>query len=188
MSGEPSHDVREEAAAMQELILSATERCVREAGEEYLSFLLGNDFYGISILSVSEIRPWESATRVPNSPQSLAGILNLRGDIVPVLDLRRRFGLKADDLQDKTVVIVVLVEYGGRSRVVGMIVDGVSDVVQLTEEQIQPAPVSPDGADSAFVAGLAQVGQRVVMLLDLNLLLADLWEAPPPEEVMGVCG
>lgn len=147
-----------------------------ETHEEFLTFLLGEESYAVDILRVREIRAWESATRVPNTPDYLVGILNLRGAIVPVVDLRRRFGLEAVDYQDRTVVIVVSVEEGERTRVVGIVVDGVPDVVGLAKEQIKTTPGNQSSIDPAFIVGLAQVDERVVMFIELDRLFVELWE------------
>jgi purine-binding chemotaxis protein CheW len=148
-----------------------------DASIEFLTFILGSETYGVDILKVREIRAWESATRVPNTPDYLVGILNLRGAIVPVLDLRLRFGLEAIDYQDRTVVIVIAVESGDHTRVVGMVADGVADVVELERTQVKPTPSSQGRIDSDFITGLAQVDERVIMLIEHDRLFTELWDA-----------
>jgi purine-binding chemotaxis protein CheW len=134
---------------------------------EVLSFRLGTEEYGIGILSVQEIRGYEVPTRIANAPSWLPGVLNLRGQIVPVVDMRLRFKLGEANYDSFTVVIILNI---GR-HVIGMVVDGVSDVVTLTPEQVRPAPSLGGGIDAECLRGLGTVGERMLILLDIERLM-----------------
>lgn len=140
---------------------------------EVLTSRLGGEEYGIDILAVQEIRRYEVATRIANAPAHVLGVMNLRGVIVPIIDLRRLLGLPAEN-DTHTVTVVVNLAH----RTVGLVVDAVSDVVALTAEQIQPRPALGTQVDADFITGLAQLGsgdaQRLLQLLDLQALLRDL--------------
>ncbi len=144
-----------------------------ECGEQFLTFSLAGESYGLDILRVNEIRGWSSATRLPNTPDWVKGVINLRGVIVPVLDLRSRFALPAVEYTATTVVIVVTVETESDERTVGLVVDGVSDVVNVAPEAIQNAPDFGAQVDIEFIRGLASVGEQMVMLLDIDRLLSN---------------
>jgi purine-binding chemotaxis protein CheW len=143
------------------------------APREVLTSRLGNEEYGIDILAVQEIRRYEAATRIANAPAHMRGIMNLRGVIVPIVDLRHLLGLPAEHGTDTVTVVVNLAH-----RTVGLVVDAVSDVVALAPEQIQPRPALGRHVDADFITGLAQLGsgdtQRLLQLLDLGALLRDL--------------
>lgn len=134
---------------------------------EILSFRLGKEEYGISILAVQEIRGYEAVTRIANAPAFLKGVINLRGRIVPIVDMRIRFGLPAE-YDAFTVVIVLNI---GR-HVIGMVVDGVSDVSTLTPEQVRPAPDMGSAIDTDQLLGLGTVGERTLILLDIERVMA----------------
>ncbi|OQP35412.1 chemotaxis protein CheW [Pantoea latae] len=146
---------------------SETNRAGDIAGHEYLVFRLGDEEYGIDILKVQEIRSCERVTRIANSPDFIAGVTNLRGVIVPIVDLRVKFRLRAAPFDDNTVVIVL--NFG--SRVVGIIVDGVSDVLTLAAEQIRPAPDFSVILATEYVQGLGSLGERMLILVDIEKLL-----------------
>ncbi|PPE68489.1 chemotaxis protein CheW [Caldimonas thermodepolymerans] len=134
---------------------------------EYLTFRLGREEYGIDILRVQEIRGYEDPTRIANAPAFIKGVVNLRGVIVPVVDLRMRFGCEQVEYNDFTVVIVLNV----RGRVVGAVVDAVSDVLELPAEAVRPAPELSAAIDATFITGLGQVGERMLILLDIERLM-----------------
>lgn len=140
---------------------------------QVLSSRLGAEEYGIDILAVQEIRRYEPPTRIANAATHLLGVMNLRGVIVPIVDLRDRLGLQAVNGTDTVTVVVNL---GGRT--VGLVVDAVSDVVALAPEQIQPRPRLGDRVDAGFIVGVASLnaatGQRLLLLIDLVALLRDL--------------
>ena len=137
------------------------------AGNEFLAFTLGREEYGIDILRVQEIRGYEPVTRIANSPDFIKGVVNLRGTIVPVVDMRIKFNLGVAEYNEFTVAIILNVA----DRVVGMVVDSVSDVVQLTGEQIRPAPDFSSTFDTKYITGLATVDDGLLILLDIEKLL-----------------
>jgi len=140
----------------------------REATREVLVFVLGKEEYGVDILKVQEIRGYEKVTPIPAAPAYLKGVINLRGIIVPVIDLRIKFGLADPKYDSFTVVIILRLA----SRVIGMVVDGVSDVVALAPSEVKPAPQLGSLVDSSFLAGLATQGERMVLLLDIEKFLS----------------
>ncbi len=139
-------------------------------GSQYLSFMLAGEQYAVSILRVQEIRGWEPATRVPNTPAYLKGVINLRGNIVPVYDLRLRFGMPVREYTKETVVIVVRVGEGEEQRSMGLVVDAVSDVLVVQDEQISQTPEFGAAVPTEHICGLASAGDDMVMLLDLESL------------------
>lgn len=144
------------------------------SGTQYLTFLLGDEQYGLSILQVQEIRGWEKVTRVPNSPDYLRGVLNLRGTIVPITDLRMRFGLPAEPYGKETVVIVVRTTTAeGEERSMGLVVDAVSDVLVAGDDQIINTPEFGANVATDNILGLVDDGTHMVMLLDVNRLVAE---------------
>lgn len=140
-------------------------------GNQYLTFFMAGEEYGVDILCVQEIRGWESATPIPNSPPNIKGVINLRGTIVPIVDLRQCFGLDAIEYTAVTVVIVLKVQSESGSRVMGIVVDAVSDVYNLAVEDMREAPDLGDSIDTAFIKGLVNVNDRMVILLELDKLL-----------------
>lgn len=148
-----------------------------DAVDQYLTFMLGNEEFGVEILRVQGIQGWDSATPIPNSPDYVLGVTNMRGSIVPIIDLRRRFELAVQEFGPTTVVIVVKVESPGQDRTVGMVVDGVSEVYSVNSEDIQPAPQFGGNVDTQFVKGLATIEDRMLILLDIDRLLHDSIEA-----------
>jgi purine-binding chemotaxis protein CheW len=134
---------------------------------EYLSFTLGREEYGIDILKVQEIRSYEKPTTIANAPAFIKGVVNLRGIIVPIVDMRIKFNLDEAAYNELTVVIVLNVA----GRVVGMVVDGVSDVVRLAAEQIRPAPDFSSSFDMKYITGLGTVDERMLILVDIEKLM-----------------
>ena len=136
---------------------------------EFLSFKLGSEEYGIEILKVQEIRSYEAVTHIANSPEFIKGVVNLRGIIVPIVDMRIKFNLGDAEYNQFTVVIILNMA----GRVVGMVVDSVSDVIQLTAEQIRPAPdFSASTFDTKYITGLGTVDQRMLILVDIEKLMS----------------
>lgn len=133
-------------------------------GEQYLTFTIGSEEYGIEILKVQEIKGYSAITPIPSAPPYVRGVINLRGTIVPVIDLRARFGMTEEAYTKFTVIIVVNL---GR-RVVGLVVDAVSDVLNVGEEDVDPPPPLGVGVETAFMTGLAKMGERLVLLLDIE--------------------
>jgi purine-binding chemotaxis protein CheW len=136
-------------------------------GQEFLVFTLGDEEYGIDILKVQEIRGYDQVTRIANTPSFIKGVTNLRGVIVPIIDLRLKFDQPDVEYNDNTVVIVLnLVQ-----RVVGIVVDGVSDVLSLTQDQIRPAPEFAVTMSTEYMTGLGALGERMLILVDIEKLL-----------------
>jgi purine-binding chemotaxis protein CheW len=149
---------------------------MRKAGEEnasrqYLSFFLGGQEYATDILRVQEIKGWDTVTRVPYSPNYILGVINLRGAIVPVVDLRVRLALESAPFDSATVVIVVRVAGGRGERIVGLVVDAVSDVYSFSVENIQPPPEAVGSLDQMYVLGLAKLEDKLVIILDIERLV-----------------
>ncbi|MCE8031230.1 chemotaxis protein CheW [Halomonas daqingensis] len=134
---------------------------------EFLVFSLGDEEYAIDILKVQEIRGYENVTRIANAPDFIKGVTNLRGVIVPIVDLRIKFHLDKVEYGGQTVVIVVNVE----DRVVGIVVDGVSDVMTLSPDQIKPAPEFGVTLSSDFLSGLGSLDDRMLVIVDIDKLL-----------------
>ena len=137
------------------------------AREEFLSFRLGHEEYAIDILKVQEIRAHEAVTRIANAPAYLKGVINLRGHIVPIVDLRVKLAMARVEVSASTVVIILNI--GG--RVIGMVVDAVSDVVALAPDQIRPAPAFGNVVDASFIRGIAPVEERMLILVDIARLM-----------------
>jgi purine-binding chemotaxis protein CheW len=143
----------------------------RGALSQVLTFVIGDVTYGIDIPCVQEIRGWTAVTRLPQAPADILGVLNLRGSIVPVLDLRLRFGSTNVQYTPVTVIVVVSVMSASGPREFGMVVDGVSDVIDIAAQDVKPAPDLGSGSGAACMCGLVPVAGRMVVLLDVNLLL-----------------
>ena len=135
---------------------------------EYLTFLLATESYAIDILRVQEIRSYEPPTRIANAPEFIKGVINLRGIIVPIVDLRLKLGCPSAAYDTFTVVIVLNV----RDRVIGAVVDSVSDVVELGSGVIKPAPQFNSAVDSSFITGIASVGERMLIVMDIDALMS----------------
>ena len=149
-------------------------RQVRHAatGREYLTFRLGSEEYGIDILKVQEIRSYEPPTKIANAPAYLKGVVNLRGVIVPIVDLRVKFNCVRDDGQSDIDSFTVVIVLNVKGRVVGAVVDSVSDVMQLAEQMIQPAPeMSSSIVDTTYITGIANVNDRLLILMDIESLM-----------------
>lgn len=139
-----------------------------EQAAEFLTFTLGGEEYGVDILKVQEIRGYDTVTRIPGAPAFIKGVINLRGTIVPVVDMRLKFNLGSAEYNDFTVMIILNIA----RRVVGMVVDGVSDVMQLNAEQIRPAPEFGSAVDARFITGLGTLDERMLILIDIEKLMS----------------
>lgn len=139
-----------------------------QEGIEALAFTLGSEEYGVSILKVQEIRGYDSVTRIANTPDFIKGVVNLRGSIVPIVDMRIKFNLGTPTYDQLTVVIILNID----GHVIGMVVDSVSDVITLTSEQIKPAPVMGTTVDTDYLIGLGMHEQRMVILIDIERLMS----------------
>ena len=143
-----------------------------EGEDQYLTFIMDREEYGVDILSVQEIRGWETATPIPNSPKHVRGVINLRGTIVPLIDLRLRFGLPAKEYSQTTVVIVLKVPTkSGKSSVMGIVVDAVSDVYSLSNDALREAPDLGENVNTDYIKGLANVNGKMVILLEISKFL-----------------
>lgn len=136
-------------------------------GNEFLTFSLGQEEYGIDILKVQEIRGYDAVTYIANAPEFIKGVINLRGIIVPIVDMRIKFNLGNVIYNEFTVVIILNIAH----RVVGMVVDGVSDVTTLKPEEIKPAPEFGTGLDTQYLLGLGTVDERMLILVDIERLM-----------------
>lgn len=145
-----------------------TATAAREETREVLVFVLGREEYGVDILKVQEIRGYEKVTPIPSAPEYLKGVVNLRGVIVPVIDMRVKFRLP--EVRYDSFTVVVILRIGG--RVVGLVVDGVSDVVRFTESEVKAAPQLGALVDSSFLDGVATQDDRMVLLVDIERLLS----------------
>lgn len=136
-------------------------------GREFLAFTLGAEEYGIDILRVQEIRGYEHPTRIANVPDFIKGVINLRGLIVPIVDMRLKFKLGSANYDNLTVVIILNIN----NRIVGMVVDSVSDVTTLRAEQIKAAPMMSSALDSDYLIGLGTMDERMLILVDIDKLM-----------------
>ncbi|MEZ4388581.1 MAG: chemotaxis protein CheW [Candidatus Krumholzibacteriia bacterium] len=139
---------------------------------KYLSFVLGREEYGVEILKVQEIIGIMDVTRVPRTPSFVRGVINLRGRVIPVVDLRGKFKMRAASDTEKTCIIVVQVTQGDLTVTMGVIVDEVSEVLSFQQEQIEAAPAFGGGMDEAeYIIGMGKLGKKVVILLDVDRVL-----------------
>jgi purine-binding chemotaxis protein CheW len=146
---------------------NAVVNAVVERPREYLTFRLGEEEYGIDILKVQEIRGYEQPTRIANAPSFIKGVVNLRGVIVPIIDMRLKFGLGSAEYNDFTVVIILNLG----ARVVGMVVDSVSDVMELSPDQIRDTPEIDSVVDSSYITGLGTLNGRMLILIAIEKLM-----------------
>ncbi len=146
----------------------AIENTLSDATHQLLTFSLNEQDFGIDILRVQEIRNFTRVTPIPNMPESVKGVMNLRGTVIPIVDLRTRFEMPSADYTQFTVIIVVNVG----TKIMGLVVDAVSDVLDVGADAIEPAP-SLNGIDTTFITGLAKSGDRLVTVLNIEELLGD---------------
>lgn len=135
---------------------------------QFLTFLLGEEQYGVEILKVQEIKGYSAITPIPNTPPHIKGVINLRGTVVPVVDLRAKFSLDAAEYNKFTVIIVVTVG----EKIIGMLVDAVSDVLDIAASDIRSTPDLGVRVDTRFIGGMATIGERMTVLLDIDRLLS----------------
>lgn len=140
-----------------------------EPRKEYLTFRLGEESYAIDILKVQEIQGYGGVTRIARAPAFIKGVINLRGTIVPIIDLRERFGIGEADYNEFTIMIILRLE----TRTVGIVVDSVSDVVPLSEEEIRPAPSFNAAVDTRYLRGLADAEEEMLIVLDIDGMMND---------------
>lgn len=145
-----------------------TDRSGVSTSAEYLTFTLGKEEYGIDILKVQEIRGYDVVTHIANAPEFIKGVINLRGVIVPIVDMRIKFKVGEPSYNEFTVVIIMNV----LDRVIGMVVDGVSDVVALSAEQVKPAPEMGTALDTGYITGLGTLNDQMLILVDIEKLMS----------------
>ena len=152
----------------------ATGENVTETGRsgKYLTFKVANEEYGLEILKVQEIIGIMTVTRVPKMPDFVRGVINLRGKVIPVIDLRLKFGIQSQDDTEKTCIIVVQITRDSSQVTTGVIVDEVSEVLDIEEDQVEDAPLFGESVDTDFILGMGKVGQKVVMFLDIDKVLS----------------
>ncbi len=148
--------------------LPGTDSAHAAIGRELLTFTLGNEYYGVDILKVQEIRGYDTVTRIPGAPDFIKGVINLRGAIVPVIDLRIKFNLDSVVYNEFTVMIILNIA----RRIVGIVVDSVSDVTQLSPEQIKPTPEFGSALDTSYITGLGALDERMLILVDIESLMS----------------
>lgn len=142
-----------------------------EQTTQFLTFIMAEEEYGVAILDVQEIRGWEPCTEIPNMPAYVKGVINLRGTIVPIIDLRQKFGLKNVEYSAVTVVIVVKVLVQGKSKIMGLVVDAVSDVHTIAHNEINLPPQLCNENEPNIIRGLVSIQGKMVILLNSSLLL-----------------
>src|SRR5271156_1177492 len=152
---------------------AGADKSAAETSEQYLTFMLAGEEYGVDILRVQEIKGWDKVTRIPHTPDYVLGVINLRGAVVPILDLRRRFGLETIEFGPTTVVIVLRVGSGHEERTVGVGVDAVSEVYNVNTAEAMPPPDVCGSVDTVFVKALATVGEKMLILLDIDRLIGN---------------
>ena len=138
---------------------------------QFLSFTLGNEDYGVDILRVQEIRGWEEVREIPNTPEHIKGVMNLRNRVVPIIDLRIRFGQNQVEYNPTTVIIVLSVEWREQKMTIGIVVDAVSDVIDVKTGDIQKAPDFGAKINTRFINGMLMIEKRMIVLLDVDKLL-----------------
>lgn len=148
--------------------MNTTADAASHAPLEVLSFRLGNEEYGLSIQKVQELRGYDTVTRIANSPAFIKGVINLRGIIVPIVDMRIRFNLGTPTYDPLTVVVILNIA----GRTIGMVVDSVSDVITLSSEQIRPAPDMQGAVDSECIFGIGTIDERMLILIDIDKLMS----------------
>lgn len=161
-----AHQNTETDNSVHDLVMGAVEN-------QFLTFVLEKEEYAVDILRVQEIRGWESVTRIPNTPEYIRGVLNLRGSIVPIVDLRMRFNMKSIEYGVTTVIVVlkVMKEDGSGSRTMGIVVDGVSEVYSVPESEIREAPDFGTKVRTEFIKGLATIDEKMVIIIDIDKML-----------------
>ena len=150
------------------------EREVQTSAQEgkYLTFQLGAEVYGLRILKVQEIMGLMAVTRVPRTPRFVRGVVNLRGKVIPVIDLRLKFAMERHEDTERTCIIVVQVARDGQQVTMGLIVDEVSEVLNIMAVDIEPPPSFGVSVDTAFILGMGKAGNKVIMLLDVDRVLS----------------
>ena len=144
----------------------------RKLAGKYLTFLLGQEEYGIEILKVQEIIQMQKVTKVPKAPDFIRGVINLRGKVIPVVELRKKFGMEYQENTDKTCIIVVLIQAGDHAMTMGIIIDEVREVLDIAAGNIEETPSFGASVDTGFIMGIGKLGDNVKMLLDIDKVLS----------------
>ena len=147
-------------------------KALREKEGKYLTFALGPEEYGLEILKVREIIGYMEITAVPQTPSHVKGVINLRGQVIPVIDLRAKFGMDTTETTEETCIIVVEISQADRKFNTGIVVDHVQEVLDIPGEDIEPAPQFDSSVDTSFILGMGKIGDSVKILLDINKVLA----------------
>ena len=142
-------------------------------GGKFLTFLMANEKYGLEILKVREIMGMMDVTSIPTTPAFIRGVINLRGKVIPVVDLRLKFGIKAKEDTQRTCIIVVHLAQTAQEMTVGIIVDEVSDVLDIKQDEIEPPPSFGENIRTDFILGMGKVDQKVMTLLDIDRVLTE---------------
>jgi purine-binding chemotaxis protein CheW len=150
---------------------TATAKTTTQKQGKYLTFALGEEEYGLEILKVREINGYMDITPVPQTPAYVKGVINLRGQVIPVIDLRSKLGMQQAEVTEETCIIVVEVHRDGQKNDTGLVIDRVQEVLYITAEQIQETPEFGTAVDTDFILGLAKVGKSVKILLDIDKVL-----------------
>lgn len=160
---------------MMEAAMSSNTEIEKESqgATQYLTFMLDGEEYGVDILRVQEIKGWDKVTLVPNMPDYVKGIINLRGTIVPIIDLRLRFGLHSSEYGPTTVIIVVKVSTEGGEKTVGLVSDAVSEVYNMQPGAIKPPPDVGETLCAEFIKGLAMLEKKMVILLNIDAVIGE---------------
>ena len=145
---------------------------VDHSANQFLTFMLGDEEFGIDILQVQEIKGWGNVTKIPNLPNYLLGVINLRGTIVPIMDLRIRFKLPSTEYGATTVIIVTKAVDEGCERTVGMVVDAVSEVYDMSGDSVQPTPEFGCNIEADFIQGLANIDDKMIILMNIDKLVS----------------
>ncbi|RUM93982.1 MAG: chemotaxis protein CheW, partial [Thiothrix sp.] len=139
--------------------------------DQYLTFMLAGEEYGLDILNVQEIKGWEGATPIPNTPEHILGVINLRGTVAPIVDLRNCFHLEGSCYGTTTVVIMVKAEGDKRDRVVGIVVDAVSEVYNVSMDEIEPPPPMGTVVSTEYIKGLATIDEKMIIILNISKMI-----------------
>jgi len=154
----------------------------KDKSRQFLSFIVAGEEYATDILKVQEIRDWNKATLVPNSPNYVEGVTNLRGQIIPIINLRTRFDIPHDDALKNRIVIVLNIDDGHRTRLIGLLVDAFAETYDITSQDIKPAPSNISVIDDEFIIGLSTIEEKMIILLDVDELLTSKELSPTNAE------
>jgi purine-binding chemotaxis protein CheW len=153
-------------------VASAATQVQAEDGVQYLTFMLAGEMFAIGILAIKEIIEFQTLTEVPMMPPCVRGVINLRGAVVPVMDMLARFGRSTPPVTKRTCIVIMEVESEGEHQVVGVIVDAVSEVLDIAPSDIQPPPTFGAGVRTDFISGMGRIKEKFVILLDINRVIA----------------